>query len=94
MNLVTTAKAQALSIALEQATGERPEVQDMGDHIRVYWNTVDHKSIQSKIEKMISKKEPGEIRVEWLPVVTPIAIKKLLPLALGLVAVGFVVGKL
>lgn len=94
MDFLTTAKAQAVSVALEQATGVKPTVQDMGDYIRIYWNEVDRPGIQAKIEELISREEPGTIRVEWMPVVTPVAIKKLLPYAALLVGAGFLIGKL
>ena len=93
-DFLTNTKAQALAVALEQATGEQPIVQDMGNYIRVYWGETQYPAIRQRIEKMISKKEPGNIRVEWIPVVAPIALKKVAPIALALIGAGYLLGKL
>lgn len=94
MSFLTVVKAEALAVALEQATGQKPIVQDMGEYVRVYWNKSDHPAVQGRIEKLISKKEPGDIRLEWMPVVAPVAIKKIAPYALVLLGAGYLLGKL
>lgn len=94
MDYLTYGKAQAVALALEQATGQTPHVQENEDHYRIYWTENQYPEIREKIEKLISKTEPGEIRVEWMPVITPIALKKAAPYLLLLVGAGFLLGKL
>lgn len=93
MDITTKLKAEGIAIALEAAVGKKPSVADMGDHIRIYWDKQDYPLIQSKVSKMIQKRDPGNIRIEWIPVVAPIAMKKVLPVAAGLLVVGFIIGK-
>lgn len=94
MDAYAPLKAEALALALKQATGEKPYVQNMGEYIRVYWMDAQLQAVQESITKMIDKKEPGDIRLEWMPAVTPVAIKKILPYALALAGVGYLLGKL
>lgn len=94
MDAYAPLKAEALALALEQATGEKPYVQNMGEYIRVYWMDAQLPAVQKSITEMIDKKEPGDIRIEWLPAVTPVAIKKVLPYALAVLGAGYLLGKL
>ena len=93
MDFITLTKGNAVGFALEQVTDKKPVVQDMGDHIKIYWKDEDIPAITKKINDIISRKEKGDIRVDWMPVVAPIAIKKALPYAIGILVVGYVLGK-
>lgn len=94
MDFITLTKGKAVGFALEQVTGKEPVVQDMGDYIKIYWKDEDIPAITKKINDITSKEEKGDIRVDWMPVVAPIAIKKALPYAVGILVVGYVLGKI
>jgi hypothetical protein len=93
MDAYAPLKAEALALALKQVTGEKPYVQNMGEYIRIYWMDAQLPAVQKSITEMIDKKEPGDIRLEWMSPVTPVVIKKIIPYALALVGIGYFLGK-
>ncbi len=96
MNAVTAAiKAQTLALLSEQVLGVKPEIEKVGnDYYRLYWKSDDLPEVRENFSSYISNIEPGDVRVEWVPVVQNVAIKKALPWVLGVFAAGFLIGKL
>lgn len=95
MNTVTAAiKAEGIALLAKQVLGVKPEIENAGDYYRVYWNKEDLPEVRDNLEDYISNIEPGDVRVEFMPVVQNVAIKKALPYVLGIFAAGFIIGKL
>lgn len=95
MNSVTAAiKAEGVALLAKQVLGVKPEIENAGDHYRVYWNNEDLPEVRENFNTYVSEMQPGDVRVEWVPVVQNVAIKKALPYVLGIFAAGFLIGKL
>ena len=87
------AKARALGLAIQQITGVEPSYENAADHVRIYFQPDRLQAVQSKLQEM-SESSPGDVRVDWFPIVAPTAIKKGLPIAAGLLIAGYLLGKL
>ncbi len=76
---------------LEKLTGETPAIEYAADYARIYYHPDKLKMVQKKLQKM-STASPGDIRVDWFPMIVPMAIKKALPFAAGLFFLGYLIG--
>jgi hypothetical protein len=95
VNAVTAAiKAESVALLAQQILGVKPEIENVGDYYRVYWNKEDLPEVRENLDEYISNIKPGDVRVEFIPVVQNVAIKKVLPYVLGIFAAGFLIGKL
>lgn len=92
-SLQAIAKAQASGLALKQMFGVQPDYEYLPDHVKVYYTPDKLLQVQNKIASM-STAAPGEIRIDWVPMVAPLAIKKSLPFAIGALVAGYIVGKI
>jgi hypothetical protein len=92
-NITDIATAQGYGFLMKQMFGVEPDYDYQGDYVRVYYSKDKLPGVQRNIEGMSAEK-PGSIRVDWFPMVAPLAAKKAIPIAVGLVAVGFILGKL
>lgn len=93
-SIQSIAKAKALALALQKITGVEPSLSYETDHVLIYYQPDRLKQVQTYVEKIAaSGKKPGDVRVNWMPVVTPFAVKKAVPYVLGILAVGYVLGK-
>jgi hypothetical protein len=50
--------------------------------------------LRKLLDKNMSDKGESDVHIDLLPVVAPVLLKKVAPYALGLLAVGFLAGKL
>lgn len=91
-NLQTVAEARGYGLLLKQFFGEEPSYYNAEDHVRVYYDADRLPRVQARIASMASS-GPAAVRIDWFPMITPLAIKKALPYALGIAAVGFLLGK-
>lgn len=89
----TIAKAQLTGAALEKVFGEVPSYIYEPDHVRVYYEPDRLFRVQEKVKTMATS-GPSDVRIDWIPIVTPFAINKGLPYAIGIVAAGFFLGRL
>lgn len=94
MDALTKIKAEGLAALAEQTTGVKPTVVDYGDHIKIFWDAATLPEARQKFEQYVSEIKPGDIRIEWLPVVQNVAIKKAAPFIIGIFAAGFIIGKM
>lgn len=91
-------KAEIVSVVLGEITGETPKVIPYTEYTLIQWTPEQQKRLVPIIEAQISKKRtPGKIRIDYMPLVAPVAMKKVLPVALpavlGLFALGYMAGK-
>lgn len=87
------AKAQGTGLLLEQLFGVKPSFEYATDHVRVYYEPDRLKQVQAKIGSMAAS-GPGDVRVDWFPMVTPLVLKQAAPYAIGAVVIGYLLGKM
>lgn len=87
------AKAKGTGLLLEQLFGVEPSYQSFPEYVRVYYQPDRLKEVQKRVETM-SRSAPGGVRLDWFPVITPFAVKKAAPYIVGLLVVGYLLGKL
>lgn len=93
--LQTVVKTKALVEVLKQVFGEDPTVEYHDTYTRVYYEPDRLKRVQKKLESMSVKLgEPSDVQFDFLPLITPLVIKKGFPVAAGIFSAGFMVGKL
>lgn len=90
-DITSTTKAQLLGIALKSVFGEEPSYYYAPDYVRVYFEPDRLKRVQRKIQQM-AVTGPSDVRVDWLPMITPLALNQALPYAIGLLVVGIFIG--
>lgn len=79
--LQTAIKGEALAAALERITGERPFVRYVGSTARLSWSTEQLPAVRAWFEAQMSR-EPGDVQIDFLPVVTPYILRKAGPPAI------------
>ncbi|MFA5211979.1 MAG: hypothetical protein WC406_01455 [Methanoregula sp.] len=90
-SIETIGRAESLSSLIGRVTGIKPSQRIEGDQVVLYYEGSD----LDRVREMVSRIRPmDDIRLEYLPVIAPMAIKKAMPYALGLVAIGFIAGRL
>jgi hypothetical protein len=72
-------------------TGVEPVYEYGSNYVRIYYHPDRLKEVQKKLE-LISASGPGDVRVDWFPMIVPMAIKKALPVAIGLFVLGYAIG--
>lgn len=92
-SLETIGKAQVMGAALQKITGVEPSYIYEDNFVRIYFQPDRLKAVQAKISEMASS-GPSDVRIDWLPIATPLLIKKAAPVAIGLLVAGYIFGKL
>lgn len=87
------AKAMLYRRALGRVLGQKPEYEVEEDYVRLYW-APDQLPKATKRYKEMVEAEPGELRVDFAPVVMPYYTKKYLIFGLAAVAGAFFLGKM
>lgn len=90
-SIQSIAKAQGVGLLLKKLTGIEPSYQYGADYVRIYYQPDRLKEVQKKLQ-LISESGPGDVRIDWFPMVVPMAIKKAIPFAAGLFFLGFMIG--
>lgn len=90
---VSIGKAQAAGLAMQSVFGVAPSYLYNPDHVLIYYEPDKLKAVQERIASMATS-GPSDVRINWLPIVTPIAVKKAIPYAVGLLVAGYLFGKL
>lgn len=91
-DVLSLGKAQGYGLMLKQLFGEDPDYYNAPDHVKVYYQPDKLARVQQRIAAMASE-GPSDVRIDWLPMVTPLAIKKAAPYIIGIAAVGYLLGK-
>jgi len=91
-NALTVGKAKIAGLAMGQIFGQEPQYYYADDHVRLYYDADKLRDIQKRIEMMESS-GPSDVRVDWLPMITPLALKKAVPIIGGIVLVGIIIGR-
>lgn len=96
ISAITQAKAQSISFGLSQILGSNPIVTYKDEYAEISFTpeqkTILQRYINRKLTDTSGKK--SDIQINFEPVIYPILIKKVLPYAIGLIAIGFITGKI
>ncbi len=82
------ARAKLMQQGLKRLFNSEPEIDIQENRIRLYWTGEGLRTAQLKM--MDSPKHPDVVKVELGPVLRPYLIKKYGMVALGLIALGYV----
>lgn len=86
------AKAKAAGLILQQILGVEPSYDTRENYVRLYYQPDALVQAQSAVRSMATGPD-ADLRIDWLPIVTPYALGKVIPIAFGLVALGYILGK-
>jgi len=75
-------KSQGLAFAIKAATGENPLVSDYPDYSELTFDPEQVKRLRDKLRSALSA-APGDVRVDLSPVVVPVVLEKIAPLAIA-----------
>lgn len=90
----TIAKAKATGLILKNLLGIEPEYQYFDNYVRLYYSNENLPKVQSRINQIaVNSSKPGDVRIDFMPMVAPVAIKKIVPYAIGAIAIGYILGK-
>lgn len=92
-SITSISKAQGIGFALQQITGQEPSYAYEPDYVRVYFEPDRLQLVQKKLEQMASS-GPGDVRIDWMPIVLPYAVKKAALPVIGVALAGFILGKM
>lgn len=81
-NVQVIAKAKATGLIMSKMLGVEPDYEYAENYVRVYYQPDKLQTVQGNVNLMANKKD-GEIKIDWLPIVQPLIIKKALPYLLG-----------
>jgi hypothetical protein len=80
-------KSQGTALAIKAATGEMPLVTDYENYTTLSFSPEQIKNLRVKLKSAMNA-APGEVRVDFAPIITPVVLEKIAPLALlGLLGV-------
>ena len=91
-DIVDIAQAGIIKAGIAKIFNAEPKLDIQDDHVRIFFDGEELTKAQNTILNL-SKKKPGGIRVDFAPVLKPYVIKKYLPIAAGLFALGWLLGK-
>lgn len=92
MSLQSIATAEAYGAALKALTGVPATVTHKAEYSEVRFS--DPNLASSWIEQQLKPGQPGDVRVDLMPAVLPVVLKRAVPVALGILAVGYLLGKI
>ena len=92
-------KAEGIAYGIEKLTGYKPYIRYSTTGTDIYFSDIQIKALRPVVTSLVERPrvpgKPGEtINIHAAPIVAPIILKKVWPFALGLVALGFILGKL
>lgn len=93
-SIQTIAKAKTTGLILKNLLGIEPEYQYFDNYVRLYYSAENLPKVQDKINQIaINSSKPGDVRIDFIPMVQPLAIKKIAPFAIGAIVTGYILGK-
>lgn len=94
-SIQTIGKARATGLILKNLLGIEPEYQYFDDYVRLYYTKDNLPKVQDRINQIaINSSKPGDVRIDFVPIVAPAAIKKVAPYAIGAIVAGYILGKM
>ncbi|MDD3065837.1 MAG: hypothetical protein PHT24_06240 [Endomicrobiaceae bacterium] len=94
-SIQSIAKAQTAGKLLKAITGIEPEYIYYDDYVQVTYKKENLPEVQRKVSELIANTSSGsDVKIDYVPIVGHVAIKKIIPYALGLLFTGYIIGKL
>jgi len=91
---LTKIKAETIGMMINQILGFTPKIDYGENYAEISFTPDQQKIVQAYIEKQIdTKRPPGEIRINLLPILWPLILKKSIPFLAGAAGIGFMIGK-
>ena len=91
-NIQRTLRSQGLAVAIKAATGEAPLVSDYPEYSELTFDPEQVKRLRAKLRGALVA-APGDVRVDLSPVVVPVVLEKILPLALAGLLGAYLLGR-
>lgn len=91
--LESIAEARIEGALLSKLFGVAPSYEYNPDHVRIYYQPDRLKQVQDRVNQMATS-GPGDVRIDWFPMIQPIVLKQALPYAIGAIALGYFLGKM
>lgn len=85
-------KSQGIAFAIKTATGENPIVSDYPDYSEIAFDPEQVKRLRQKLRASLSA-APGDVRVDLSPVVVPVVLEKVAPLAIAGLLAAYILGR-
>ncbi len=94
-NIQAITKAKSIGEILKAFTGIEPEYIYYDDYVSIYYKKSDIPIIHEKINKAIQSTsgKKSDIKIDYLPLISPLIIKKVMPFAIALLVTGYLLGK-
>lgn len=93
-SIQSIAKAKTTGLILKNLLGIEPEYQYFNDYVRLYYSKENLPKVQDRINQIaVNSSKPGDVRIDFVPIVAPAAIKKIAPYAIGAIVAGYLLGK-
>jgi hypothetical protein len=90
-NISTVAQAETMSLAIKTITGVQPVINYTGENAEILFNKSDIPALQTFIKNQMAKKQA--VRINFLPVVAPIALKIAAPYLAAAIVVIYLAGR-
>lgn len=87
-SLQVIAKAKTTAYLMGQIFGLAPEIQYYDDYARLYYQKSSLPMVRARLRELTAS-QPGEIRVDWFPIVSNEILKKSIPVIFVSIAVGY-----
>lgn len=88
----TVIKSQALALAIRSATGETPLVTDFDTYSELSFDEDQVKRLRERLKSALSS-APGDVRVDLSPIITPVVLQKVVPIAIIGALAAYVMGR-
>lgn len=92
-DLAAIGEAKIEGLLLQKLFGVPPSYEYAPDHVRIYYEPDRLKQVQQRVNAMATS-GPGDVRIDWFPMIQPIVLKQALPYAVGAVILGYLLGKM
>lgn len=94
-SIQTIAKAKTTGLILKNLLGIEPEYQYFDSYVKIYYSKENLPKVQDRINQIAANSsKPGDVRIDFLPMVAPMALKKVAPFAIGAIVTGYILGKI
>lgn len=85
-------RSQGLAFAIKTATGESPFVSDYPEYSELTFDPEQVKRLRAKLRGALSA-APGDVRVDLSPVVVPVVLEKVAPIAIAGLVAAYILGR-
>jgi hypothetical protein len=92
--LATAAKAQLIGAAFESILGSMPLISYTGNQAKISFTSDQSDKLREYVSAKMSDNTPSDIDLDLMPVVVPLVLKQMIPIALAILVVGYLAGNM